>query len=86
MHWIYILRCADDVLYVGETNDLDQRTRMHNSGLVNFTSSRLPIELIYSEQLPTRWVALKRERQIKKWTRLKKEALARGDLKRLKIP
>ena len=84
MHWVYMIRCADDVLYVGETSDVPRRIGMHNDGIVFFTAARRPVQLIYAEQLPTRYLALRRERQLKHWTRVKKEALARGDLKALK--
>jgi predicted GIY-YIG superfamily endonuclease len=85
MWFVYIVRCADDSLYIGETNDLDLRLLRHNEGQASaFTAQRRPIVLQYSEQHPTRVAALKRERQLKRWTRAKREALISGDTARLK--
>jgi predicted GIY-YIG superfamily endonuclease len=85
MWFVYIVRCADDSLYVGETNDLDLRLLRHNEGRASaFTARRRPVVLAYSEQCPTREAALTRERQLKRWTRAKKEALISGNLLLLK--
>jgi predicted GIY-YIG superfamily endonuclease len=87
MRYVYILRCADDSLYIGETDELGARLARHNDGRgCIFTASRLPVTLVYAEQYATRDGALRRERQLKRWTRAKKEALIAGDralLKRL---
>ena len=85
MYHIYILRCADGSLYIGQTSRLATRLNDHNSGRgAAFTFKRRPVELVYSEAHPTRLAAIRRERQIKRWTREKKEALIRGDLSRLR--
>jgi putative endonuclease len=85
VHYFYILRCADAALYVGETAALDERMRLHNSGRgPTFTQIRRPVVLAYSETHDTRASALNRERQVKRWTRAKKEALVAGDLDTLK--
>lgn len=85
VHYVYILRCADDSLYVGETRDVVARVLMHQAGDASgFTRQRLPITLAYAEQHAGRPRALARERQLKRWTRVKKEALIAGDLARLK--
>ena len=85
MHYVYLLRCADDSLYCGETPNLATRERDHNDGRGgSYTSKRRPVELICAEQFASRQEALKRERQIKGWTRAKKEALIAQDLDRLK--
>jgi predicted GIY-YIG superfamily endonuclease len=84
-YWVYILRCADGTLYVGETSCLADRIQQHHEGRGSLhTSSRLPVTLIYSEQYPTELSACRRERQIKRWTREKKLALADGRLVTLK--
>jgi predicted GIY-YIG superfamily endonuclease len=84
---VYILRCADGALYVGHTTDLKDRLRRHNQGIAClFTARRRPVVVVYREEFPMLALALARERQIKKWTRRKKEALIAGDrllLKRL---
>lgn len=87
MHYFYILRCADGSLYIGETAALDERIQHHNSGRGPvFTRARRPVVLVYSETHDSRVAVRKRERQVKRWTRGKKEALIEGDrlaLKRL---
>ena len=79
------MRCAEGSLYVGHTDDLDLRLLRHNEGRASaFTACRRPVVLAYSEQCPTREAALMRERQLKGWTRAKKEALISGNLLVLK--
>ncbi len=85
MWFVYVLRCADDSLYIGETGNLDERVVRHREGTASaYTARRRPVSLSYSEWHPTRDIALKRERQLKRWTRAKKEALVAGDVERLK--
>lgn len=85
MWYVYILRCVDDSLYIGETNDVDLRVIRHNEGRASsFTAARRPVLLAYCESHPNRVTALARERQLKRWTRAKKEALVAGDLAALK--
>jgi predicted GIY-YIG superfamily endonuclease len=85
MRWVYILRCADNSLYIGETDDLVLRVARHNEGRgCVFTARRRPVTLVYSEVLANREDAMKRERQLKRWTRAKKEALIVGDVTELK--
>ena len=80
-HYVYLLRCADNSLYVGETSDLAIRERHHNEGRGgSYTAKRRPVTIVYAEQYKSREDALKRERQIKRWSLQKKEMLARGDL------
>src|SRR5436309_3060666 len=79
--YVYILRCADDSLYIGETDDVEARLQRHNDGKgCRFTARRRPVFLVYSEQYESRQSARARERQLKRWTRKKKEALIRGDV------
>jgi len=85
VHYVYILRCADGVLYIGETHDLAWRIDRHNDGSAcRFTRGRGPVQLVYSEPHADRPAALRRERRLKRWTRAKKEALIAGDLALLK--
>lgn len=78
--WVYILRCSDNSYYTGHTDNLEERIAKHKSGEIEgYTSTRLPVRLMFSEQFPTREEALTCERQIKGWSRNKKEALMRGD-------
>ena len=78
--WIYVLECADGTYYTGHTDNLERRMAEHQSGSIpGYTHDRRPIRLMFSETFPTRIEALERERQIKDWSRAKKEALFRGD-------
>ena len=79
MNYVYILRCAEDTLYTGWTNDLKARETAHNAGQgAKYTKSRLPVSLVYSECFGTKSEALKREHQIKKYTRAQKLKLIEG--------
>ena len=72
-------------LYVGETNDVSSRLTRHNAGTAAaHTAKRGPVRLVYTERYPTREGCLRRERQLKRWTRAKKEALIAGDKSALK--
>ena len=76
----YILLCADGLYYTGHTDNLEYRIGQHQSGVIEgFTSSRLPVRLMWSQDFTTRVEALDAELRIKKWSRAKKEALIRGD-------
>ncbi|WP_311269857.1 TrmJ/YjtD family RNA methyltransferase [Sphingobium sp. WCS2017Hpa-17] len=78
--WIYILRCSDGTYYTGHTDDLERRIAQHQMGeLPGYTHDRRPVELVFSETFTDRIDALERERQVKDWSRKKKEALIRGD-------
>ena len=79
-YWVYILKCADGSYYTGSTRNLEDRVRQHLLGSVSsYTKSRLPVELVYAESCDLPRQAMAWERQIKGWSRAKKEALIRGD-------
>jgi predicted GIY-YIG superfamily endonuclease len=83
--FVYMVRCADGTLYTGIARDPQLRVTVHNSGKgAKYTRSRLPVSLVYSEQCDSLSAALKRERQLKPWSRAKKEALIAGARQRLK--
>lgn len=74
--FVYIVECADGSLYTGWTTNVEERVKTHNSGEgAKYTRSRLPVKLVYFEELEDRSAALKREAAIKKLTRRKKELL-----------
>jgi len=76
----YLLRCADGRYYAGHTDNLEFRIAQHQSGeLKGYTHDRRPIELVWSGSFADRDQAFAAERQIKGWSRAKKEALIRGD-------
>jgi predicted GIY-YIG superfamily endonuclease len=74
MVWtVYVLRCRTGELYTGCTTDLARRIREHNSGTGSkFTRSRLPVALVYKEELESRSKALRRELAIKSMRRSEK--------------
>ena len=78
--WVYMLRCADGSYYAGHTDNLEHRLAQHQHGeLPGYTHDRRPVELLWSEMVGSREEAFAFEHQIKGWSRLKKEALIRGD-------
>ena len=78
--WVYVLRCVDDSYYTGHTVNLEKRLAEHQSGICDgYTSARLPVTLVFSQEFSTRLEALICERQIKGWGRKKKESMIRGD-------
>jgi len=80
-HHVYLLRCADNSLYVGETSDLATRERHLNEGRGgSYTAKRRPVHIVYAEQYGSREDTLKPERQVKRWSSQTKELLVCGDL------
>ena len=77
---VYLLPCFDGPYYVGHTNDLEHRLAAQKRGAIEgYTLSRRPVELVFSDRFSTRLEAFHRERQIKGWSRARKEALIKGD-------
>ncbi|HAU1173891.1 TPA: GIY-YIG nuclease family protein [Legionella pneumophila] len=81
MFWFYILQCSDKSYYTGQTDNLEKRLTQHQDKMIPgcYTSTRLPIQLKFSQEFMSREEALNAERQIKGWSRRKKEALINGD-------
>ena len=78
--WVYILGSADKSYYTGHTDNLEKRLYEHEQSVFKcYTSKRLPVRLVYSCEFETREDALAREKQIKGWSRRKKQALIAGD-------
>ena len=76
MYYVYILKCCDETLYCGYTNDVGKRFETHQSGKgAKYTRGRLPLELVYTEEFETKSEAMKRECEIKKMSREKKMEL-----------
>ena len=74
--FVYMLRCKDDSLYTGWTNDLQHRLAMHVAGKgAKYTRGRGPLTLVYSEELEDKEAAMKREYAIKNLSRAEKLAL-----------
>ena len=76
MFFVYMLKCKDGSFYTGSTNNLKKRLQNHRNGTGSkYVRSRLPFELVYSEEVPNRSEALKRELKIKALTREEKMKL-----------
>ena len=87
MFYVYILRTSANTLYIGQTNDLERRIKEHtnkstkSAKYIKYFDS---FDLVYSETFSTRQESMRRELQLKKWSRPKKEALIAGNLQLLK--
>jgi predicted GIY-YIG superfamily endonuclease len=85
MFYVYILRCSDGSYYVGHSEDVSTRLKVHNAGEgAAWTARRRPVILVYQEPLTTETEAVERELQLKGWSRAKKEALIKGNRATLK--
>jgi len=74
MWYVYILRLKDDSLYTGITKDIQRRIEEHEDGRGSkYVRGRTPIKLVHSEECETRSEALKKEAEIKSWSKVKKE-------------
>jgi len=84
---VYILRCADGSYYTGITKqDAEARAWEHNNDpMDSYTARRRPVTLVFAEVYDRLTDAIARERQIKGWSRAKKEALIRGDYESLPV-
>lgn len=82
MYYVYLLRCGDNSLYCGQTKDLDRRIKEHNSNdsKSRYTRARRPVKLVYFKKYKTINEVLKREHEIKKMTKIKKERLITKNL------
>ena len=82
---MYILECSDGSYYTGITNDIERRLSEHQEGLIEwcYTHNKRPVELKHVEEFPDIMEAISREKQIKDWSRKKKEALIAGDSEKL---
>ncbi len=77
--FVYLLRCADGSLYCGWTYDVEQRVAKHQAGTASrYTRSRLPVELAWCAELPSRAEAMREEIRIKRLSRVDKQRLAAG--------
>jgi len=81
---VYIILCSDGSLYAGTTTDVSRRVKEHNNKSGgSYTRIRTPVKLVYQEPQPNQSSALKREAQIKRWSKDKKIALINGDTSHL---
>ena len=79
--FVYILECSDHSYYVSVTNDLERRLLEHSAGIDpdSYTANRRPIVLVYYAGFQSPKAAIQFEKKIKKWSRLKKQALIQDD-------
>jgi len=78
--WVYILKCRDGSYYTGCTTDIDRRYGQHVSGTFGgYTSTRLPVEMVWAAEFQDVRDAIDYERRLKRWSRAKKEAVIRQD-------
>jgi predicted GIY-YIG superfamily endonuclease len=85
LSFVYFFRLADGSMYVGHTDNLQMRLDAHRAGTAsNDTARKRPVEMTYAEEYTTEGAAIRREKQLKRWSRRKKEALIRGDFALLK--
>ena len=79
MNYTYIVRCKDDTLYCGWTNNLEKRIASHNAGTgAKYTKNLLPVELVYFETFDTKEEAMRREYAIKQLSRKQKLKLIKS--------
>ncbi|MBO9692439.1 GIY-YIG nuclease family protein [Chryseobacterium sp.] len=77
IYYVYIVKCSDNSYYTGFTNDLERRINEHNDGLnpESYTYTRKPVELVFYYEFNDATQAISFEKQIKGWSRKKKEAI-----------
>ena len=80
--FVYILKCSDKTYYTGVTSNLEERIFKHNSKFYtnSYTSKRLPVKLVFYTEFSVINIAIAKEKQIKNWSKSKKEALINGDI------
>ncbi|MDB9720394.1 GIY-YIG nuclease family protein [Winogradskyella sp.] len=83
--YVYILKCVDDTYYTGVTSNLNKRLFEHKSGahLDSYTYKRRPVELRFYAEFTDINLAIESEKRIKKWSRVKKEALIKNEFEKL---
>ena len=79
--FVYILKCSDNTYYTGITSNLEKRLFQHSSGFYKncYTFKRGPVKIVFYTEFTDIKLAIEKEKQIKKWSRVKKEALINGD-------
>lgn len=85
VYYVYILKCSDKTYYTGFTSNLDKRIIEHNTGKHkdSYTFSRRPLILEFYAEFTNVNIAIETEKQIKKWSQAKKEALINGEFEKL---
>ena len=83
---VYIIKCNDGSFYTGVTADLNKRLYEHENGIIRsaYTFHRRPVHLVFFREFADNMDAIRAEKQIKNWSRKKKEALINNDFEMLK--
>lgn len=83
---VYIIKCTDNSYYTGITNNIERRVEEHNNGsdTKSYTFKRRPVVLLFTAEFTVATLAIAFEKQVKGWSRKKKEALINGDFDSLK--
>ena len=84
-YYVYILKCSDKTYYTGITSNLTSRLQEHQKGKYkdSYTFKRRPLELMFYCEFTNVEIAIEKEKQIKKWSRVKKEALINDEFEKL---
>ncbi|MGG8495254.1 GIY-YIG nuclease family protein [Tenacibaculum sp. TC6] len=84
-YYVYILKCADNTYYTGVSSNLEKRIFEHTNGLKkgSYTYFRRPVNLVFYCEFTDINIAIDKEKQIKKWSKIKKEALINNDYEAL---
>ena len=79
--YVYILKCSDNTYYTGVTSNLNNRVTQHKSGIYknSYTHQRRPVELVFYAEFTDITIAIEKEKQLKKWSKAKKEALMNNE-------
>ena len=86
-YFVYILKCKDNTYYTGVTNNLERRVTEHQEGAdkKSYTYKRRPVQLVFYEEFSNIDFAIEKEKQIKKWSKKKKEALINEQFDKLPL-
>ena len=84
-YFVYILKCSDNSYYTGITSNLTERFLEHQNGIYpeSYTFKRRPVELVFYSKFTNVEIAIEKEKQIKKWSKAKKEALINNEFEKL---
>jgi putative endonuclease len=85
VYYVYILKCSDKTYYTGVASSLTSRFHEHQKGKHkdSYTYKRRPLELVFYCEFTNIEMAIEKEKQIKKWSKVKKEALINGEFEKL---
>ncbi|PHS07557.1 MAG: hypothetical protein COA88_08520 [Kordia sp.] len=83
--FVYILKCSDNTYYTGVSSNIEERILQHEMGFYkeSYTYKRRPVELVYYAEFTNIELAIEQEKQIKKWSKAKKEALINNEFEKL---